>query len=248
MGRVKSLKQMALWAVYTDIVSSLQPNLSQEDSSEDEASPTVKKIKRDPDEVVSELKLKLKSYLVGKHRHFREKLWEECCNQFFILKGECPNDICDFLSAVLDDKFLHLDVPSFVIKSAAPSQEGKFYPVHLIDTIARHSPSLISFSFNTRLWRLPSRTSQELFAKSFLGFKNLTGLKINWPSNGDFTAFFNHIDRSCPNLTSLQLGEHSESWSYSLDQLLGLVVGEEADLLPYSVRQDAEGEAPNLHC
>ena len=53
--------------LYIDIVSSLQPNLSQgdSDSSEDEASPVEKKIKRDPDEMVSKLKMKLKSYLVG---------------------------------------------------------------------------------------------------------------------------------------------------------------------------------------
>ena len=214
-------------ALYTDIVSSLRPTSFE---SEDETpSSAENKIKRDPDEVVSDLKLKLNKYLVGKTRHFREKLWEECNNQFLrvIVNGKHPNDLCDFLSCVLDDKFHHLEVCSSLIRSEAPSREGKFYPVHLIETIAQNSPSLPSLHFKTRLWKSPSRASQELFAKAFLSLKNLTRLNINWRSTGDFSAFFNHIGRSCPNLTSLQLGEHTESWSYSLHQLLGLVLGEE---------------------
>jgi len=234
MGRVKSLKEIALLAVYTDIVSSLRQTSSE---SEDETieSSAENNIKRDPNEVVSDLKLKLNKYLVGKTRHLREKLWEECNNQFFrvIVNGKRANDICDFLSCVLDDKFHHLEVCSSLIRSEVPLQlqlqllQGKFYPVHLIETIAQNSPSLSSLHFNTRLWKSPSKAALELFAKAFLSLKNLTILNINWRSTGDFSAFFNHIGQSCPNLTSLQLGEHTESWSYSLDQLLGLVVGEE---------------------
>ena len=202
--------------------------------------------------VVSDLKKKLNEYLVGTHRHFREKLWKEFCIRL-IDKASRDNqpqfEICDFLSCILDNKFCHLEVGSQLNESQDPSpQGGKFYPARVIETIAHNSPTLSSLSFKFLLWQSgPSRASQELFAKSFFNLKNLTHFKITgWRSTSDLTVFFTHLGCSCPNLTSLELGEQ-DSLQFSLQHVLALVLGEEADIFPHSVRQQAQKAMPNLY-
>jgi hypothetical protein len=131
-----------------------------------------------------------------------------------------------------------------------PSREGKFLPVHVTETIAHNSPTLPSFSFKFLQWQSdPSRASQELFSKSFLNLKNLTSLNISgWGSTGDLSPFFTHLGCSCSNLASLQLGEEPNNYlSFSFQDLLALVLGEEADIVPHSIRQQLLKAMPTLY-
>jgi hypothetical protein len=77
-------------------------------------------------------------------------LWEEFHHQYIgASRDNQPQiDICDFLSCILDSKFCHLEVDSKLNELEDPSREGKFYPVHVIETIAHNSPILPSLSFN----------------------------------------------------------------------------------------------------
>ena len=217
MGRVKKLQEIALLAVYTDIFRSTQTG---------------------SDEVLSGLKKKMDEYLVSTHRPLREKLWEEFYRQLQLPFGaECPDNVCNFMSCILDDDFQHLKIK---VKSDT-------FRVKLIETITHNSPSLGSISFDNPLskWQSLSWASQKLFAKSFLGLKKLTTLKIDCQAVGDFTSFSTHIGHSCPNLTSLHLGVFSQ---FSVEQILGLVLGEEnSKMLPNFVLQEAKGQRPNLH-
>ena len=240
----KKLQNIALKSVCTDIVSLLSSlSISKED---DESPPPAKKIKLDPGLVVSDLKKKLDEYLIGTHRHFREELWKE-----YQSRGKQNPDIimCDFLSCVLDGKFNHLYVNSSLFPTEeTASRQGKFYPVELIEIITHNCPSLASLSFEYEKEQSPTnKASQELFAKSFLGLTNLTRLKISWHFKSDLTPFFTYLGHSCPQLRSLQLGKDGNSLAFSLQHLLALVLGEEADILPHSVRQDTTDRMAAMH-
>ena len=121
-------------------VSSLSSSSSLVATDSEDETPPAKKRKLDSAVVVSDLKKKLNEYLVGTHRHFREKLWKEFCIQHIdrASKDNQPQfEICDFLSCVLDNKFCHLEVGSQLNESQDPSsQGGKFYPARVIETIA----------------------------------------------------------------------------------------------------------------
>ena len=108
------------------------------------------------------------------------------------------------------------------------NKKGNFYPIQVVETVAKCCPSLQEISFVLETPQLP-RSAEALWAKSFAGLKKLVTLKLSWSSPFKLVPFFTHLGSSCPNLKQLKMRE----LFFGLHQQLALVLGPKAELLPH---------------
>ena len=233
--KVEKLKQMAIEAIYKDILYSLSPenikNFQIENSSgiwtvESKSGVARKKRKLSPSQAaVSCVRAKLDEFLVGVYRHVREELWIKFKDEE---NKEKRPDVCLFLASILDDDFTSLDVSDF-------SSEDCSEPLDIIKTVAHHCSSLPEISLEIREHLGCFFFYPRCLATNLGSLKCLTNLKLDWyPSKENSSQFLAHLGKSCPNLKFLKL----KNFPFGLDQVLALVLGLKAQLIPEFIKKE----------
>jgi hypothetical protein len=85
-------------------------------------------------------------------------------------------------------------------------------------------------------------------AESFAHFERLLVLNLNHTSKDeplDCMLLFTHLGKTCTNLKQLRLGN---GIVFGVEQQLALVLGEDVDLIPISIKQQIIGCHSNMHC
>ena len=144
------------------------------------------------------------------------------------------------MDVVLDHTFqqLELNLPPSSVTDADEN-----YLIQLVETVARHCPSLHSFSLSTRC-NLDSN-----YARSFSKFNNLAILELclGYSDVSIFTEFLTYLGSSCPKLKKLKLESWSEKFLFGFDQQLAFILGEKVKVIPYDVMEDLRNGFRLLH-
>ena len=144
------------------------------------------------------------------------------------------------MDVVLDHTFqqLELNLPPSSVTDADEN-----YLIQLVETVARHCPSLHSFSLSTRC-NLDSN-----YARSFSKFNNLAILELclGYSDVSIFTEFLTYLGSSCPKLKKLKLESWSEKFLFGFDQKLAFILGEKVKVIPYDVMEDLRNGFRLLH-
>ena len=212
--RVKSLKKCVVRALYKDISSSLWAASAKSQPKKGKLAKK-KKMKQ----VVMNIRDKLDEYLVGTYSPFRHELCDEFNNHIASKEKNLP-DMDSFLNCILDDSFKSLEVTQEDFPPDLLTEEGKYYPVQLVETVSHHCPSLQMIHFTIGNWQLP-RSSEQLWANALGSLSYLTVLKLTWDCPSDALQFFSHLGTCCPHLKCLKL----RNLPFQLDQQLALVLG-----------------------
>ena len=111
----------------------------------EEEEPEAKKRKFDQSaqvtSIIQEVRKLFEENLVTDYRQVRELMMEKYNHHAVKL------NVCQFLGCILDDKFLSHSSDRGDFPSSMLTEDGKFYLVQLVNTIARHCPSFQEIVF-----------------------------------------------------------------------------------------------------
>jgi len=226
MSQVKSLEDRAFEAYYNDFVFLLS-SISRlcKDSSSNGRKPNLS-------QAVTTLREKLDSVFVGARARYRAKLWQEYChdrNKYIEL------NLSLFLDCILDTSVIHFTCLERHLPFDPATPGGKFYPVKLLEVLAKRSPLLKSLKLQIPPWHhsLNALGLGTYFGNTFQKLEKLTELDLNWAEDSKVMAsFFAALATSCPLLKHLKLGDQVQ---FGIKQRLALVLGTNAHLLPQFV-------------
>ena len=224
MFRVKRLAEKAFEVYYNDFVLHLS-SISRlcKDSSRNGRNTKLS-------QAVTTLREKLDSYFVGAHARYRARLKQE-----YYLSENKYIDLNLFLDCILDDSVIHFICLEHHLPFEPATPEGKFYPVKLLEVLAKRSPLLQSLKLQIPLWHhsLNALGLGTDFGITFQKLEKLTELDLNWAEDSKVMAsFFTALATSCPQLKHLKLGDKVQ---FGNKQQLALVLGKAAHFLPQFV-------------
>jgi len=229
MSRVKRLADRAFEAYYNYFVLLLS-SISRlcKDSSRNWRNPKLS-------QAVTTLREKLDSIFVGAHARYRAKLQKE-----YFLNENKYIDLNLFLDCILDDSVIHFICLEHHLPFEPATPEGKFYPVKLLEVLAKRSPLLQSLKLQIPSWHhsLNALGLGTDFGNTFQKLEKLTELDLNWAEDSKVMAsFFTALATSCPQLKHLKLGDKVQ---FGNKQQLALVLSKTAHFLPQFVVKQME--------
>jgi hypothetical protein len=216
-----------------DAIVSVLQNLPEEP-------PSKKKRKIDPEDAIASVRQQLDE--LGIYGDLLRGFLMEEYN--FHSAGERPRpDVYTFLASILNKSVTSLMLKPEHFKQTNNVDSGKLNVTKLMEILDRQCPSLENLSLTSTRFSLV----KEVCFRPFLSLRKLTSLELAWRTTTDFTSFFVDIGTACPRLKHLKIGNSWHQSKVKLEDLMSLVLGQNAQLLTASFWQKTRRSEMALH-